>query len=55
MGGQDAPNQLLAQRDMIKLEVEYYADRCVMWNFILGFAFIFGMTGYVILYKIGVL
>lgn len=55
MGGQDAPNQLLAQRDMIKLEVDYYADRCAMWNFILGMVFIFGIFGYVVLFKIGVI
>lgn len=33
----DVPKMVLAQRDFIKKEKEYFAEECVKWNFILGF------------------
>lgn len=33
----DVPMQVLAQRDFIKKEKEYYGDECVKWTFILAF------------------
>ena len=40
---QDVPMQVLAQRDFIKKEKEYYGDECVKWNFILFFIFFIGV------------
>lgn len=31
----DVPEMVLAQRDFIKKEKEYFSDECVKWNFIL--------------------
>jgi hypothetical protein len=44
-GDRKAPPQVLAQRDFIKMEKDYYADVCVKWNFLL---FFFGMVGFLI-------
>jgi hypothetical protein len=33
----DVPVQVLAQRDFIKKEKEYYGDECIKWNLILLF------------------
>jgi phage terminase Nu1 subunit (DNA packaging protein) len=41
-GEREAPEMVRAQRDMIKLEKEYYADECVTMNFILIFVSIIG-------------
>lgn len=32
------PDMVLAQRDFIKKEKEYFGDECVKWNFILFFS-----------------
>lgn len=34
-GEREAPAMVRAQRDMIKLEKEYYADECVNMNYII--------------------
>jgi phage terminase Nu1 subunit (DNA packaging protein) len=41
-GEREAPEMVRAQRDMIKLEKEYYAEECVTMNFILIFVSIIG-------------
>ena len=43
-GERNAGNQVLAQRDMVRLEKNYYADLCVTWNFILGFIIILSIS-----------
>lgn len=44
----DVPVQVLAQRDFIKKEKEYYGNECVKWNFILAFSLWFGILVYII-------
>jgi hypothetical protein len=41
-GERQAPEMVRAQRDMIKLESEYYGEECVNMNFILLFISILG-------------
>lgn len=48
----DVPMQVLAQRDFIKKEKEYYGDECIKWNFILAFLFWLSFVVYVVC-KIG--
>lgn len=46
----EVPNQILAQRDMIKLERDYYRDRALDFFFIALFLSIIGCLLYFILY-----
>ena len=43
-GERNAGNQVLAQRDMVRLEKNYYADLCVTWNFILFFIMVLAIS-----------
>ena len=47
-GERKAPPQVLAQRDFIKMEKDYYADVCVNWNFWLLFVGAMSFFGFVI-------
>lgn len=42
---------VLAQRDFIKKEKEYFGEECIKWNFILGFLFVISTTVYVFYFK----
>lgn len=60
MGGsryhdRDVPMQLVAQRDMIKREVEYYKDRALLFGLICLFVFIGSATILVPLHKMGII
>lgn len=48
----DVPVQVLAQRDFIKKEKEYYGEQCIKWNFILLFLFWIGIIVF-IMCKVG--
>ena len=41
----DVPMQVLAQRDFIKKEKQYYGEECVKWNFILFFVGMISILG----------
>jgi hypothetical protein len=43
----DVPVQILAQRDFIKKEKEYYGEECIKWNFLLFFFGMISIFGYV--------
>jgi hypothetical protein len=54
MGGErEAPPMILAQRDMIKLEVKYYEDEAFLLGLILFALAIFGITLYNLLKLFG--
>jgi hypothetical protein len=39
----DVPEMVLAQRDFVKLEKEYFGEQCVNMNFIIAFLFLIGI------------
>lgn len=41
------PDMVLAQRDFIKKEKEYFGDECIKWNFILAFIFWLGVLVFI--------
>mgnify|MGYP003340484005 CR=1 FL=1 len=47
----DVPMQVLAQRDFIMKEKEYYGEECIKWNFLLFFFGMLSALGFVF-YKI---
>lgn len=47
-GEKEAPDMVRAQRDMIKLEKEYYGDECISMNLILTIATILFVCGLVV-------
>jgi len=54
MGGETESSQMLcAQRDMIKLEVDYYGEESTKLSFILAAVAIFGIGVYNLLSKLG--
>jgi hypothetical protein len=54
MGGErEAPPMVLAQRDIIKLEVEYYQGECLGLAIILGGLAIMGIAVYNLLLQLG--
>jgi len=54
MGGETESSQMLcAQRDMIKLEVDYYGEESTKLSFILVVVAIFGIGVYNLLSKLG--
>jgi hypothetical protein len=46
------PPMVLAQRDFIKKEKEFFAEECVKWNFILLFLVLLCTAGGVAYFKI---
>jgi hypothetical protein len=52
---QDVPPMVLAQRDFIKMEKEYYGDECVKWNFIFLGLFWLSFAGIATCKALGVL
>jgi hypothetical protein len=46
------PDMVLAQRDFIKKEKEYYGEQCVKWNFILLFLFWAGVIVWIFGHKL---
>lgn len=52
-GHHEAPPMILAQRDMIKNEVEYYQDESLKLGVYLGVVAIIGITVYVMLLQLG--
>ena len=55
MMGEDCPPMLLAQRDMIIFEKEYYRDRTVKLFLLLAIAVTVVLPLYFLLFKLGVL
>jgi uncharacterized protein YacL (UPF0231 family) len=53
-GEREAPPMILAQRDMIKHEVEYYEDESVTLLFIITFVSVIAGTIYFILWAKGI-
>lgn len=54
MGGETEASQMLcAQRDMIRLEVEYYGDESTKLSILLAVVAIFGIAVYNFLKQIG--
>lgn len=51
----DVPEMVLAQRDFIKMEKEYYGEECIKWNFILFGLFWLSCVGYGVCKMFGVL
>jgi len=51
----DVPPMVLAQRDFIKMEKEYYGEECVKWNFILLGVFWFSFVAFGVCKLIGVI
>lgn len=49
----DVPEMVLAQRDFIKKEVDYFGDECIKWNFILFFIFMLSLFCFAILRVLG--
>lgn len=43
----DVPEMVLAQRDFIKMEKEYFGEECVKWNIILAVLAIISFFGFV--------
>lgn len=57
MGGsrhhdRDVPVTLVAQRDMVKREIEYYRDRCETILFFSFMIFVFGSIGLALYWRI---
>jgi hypothetical protein len=48
----DVPVTLVAQRDMVKREIEYYKDRCETILFFSFMIFIFGSIGLALYWRI---
>ena len=48
----DVPVQVLAQRDFIKKEKEYYGEECIKWNLILLFTFWFCIIIWIVGHKL---
>ena len=40
------PDMVLAQRDFIKKEKEYFGDECIKWNFIIIISFWISFVAY---------
>lgn len=52
-GEREAPPMILAQRDMIKNEVEYYQDESIKLAFFVGVVAIIGIAVYNLLKQLG--
>lgn len=48
----DVPMQVLAQRDFILKEKEYYGEECIKWNFILFMLFWIGIIAWILTHKV---
>jgi len=48
----DVPVTLVAQRDMVKREIEYYKDRCETILFFTFMIFVFGSIGLALYWRI---
>lgn len=46
------PDMVLAQRDFIKKEKEYFGEECVKWNFIIFMLFWLGLIVWVLTHKV---
>jgi len=43
----DVPSMVLAQREFIRKELEFFEEQCIKWNYILFGCFLFGIIAYV--------